>query len=204
MQAKRNILVGKIGKTVKFTNNKIETGGGNDVLFISTLARMHPDWMLWIVGPNELYKIEGTKAYEDMFPAGNCKSLFACDKDSWEGRYQPILDNIKKEGLDGNIDCAVFFSGMASNVNVPGLLKKPDGGKYSILNSYLSYVAPYLVVLNETGCPFYIIESGLSLHSTMVTSRHTSISSIRMTSGHKLRQCIRPSMHILRRFPFLE
>ena len=30
----RNILVGKIGKTVKFTNNKIETGGGNDVLLI--------------------------------------------------------------------------------------------------------------------------------------------------------------------------
>lgn len=157
MQAKRNILVGKIGKTVKFTNNKIETGGGNDVLFISTLARMHPDWMLWIVGPNELYKIEGTPAYDEMFPAHNCKSLFACDKNSWEGRYQPILDNIKNEGLEGNIDCAVFFSGMSSNVNIPGLLKKADGSKYSILNSYLSYVAPYLVVLNETGCPFYCI-----------------------------------------------
>lgn len=157
MQAKRNILVGKIGKTVKFTNNKIETGGGNDVLFISTLARMHPDWMLWIVGPNELYKIEGTKAYEEMFPAGNCKSLYDVDKDAWEDRFQPILDNIKKEGLEGNIDCAVFFSGMASNVNIPGLLKKADGSKYSILNSYLSYVAPYLVVLNETGCPFYCI-----------------------------------------------
>lgn len=157
MQAKRNILVGKIGKTVKFTNNKIETGGGNDVLFISTLARMHPEWMLWIVGPNELYKIEGTKAYDIMFPAHNCKSLYGVDKDAWEGRYNPILENIKKEGLEGNIDCAVFFSGMASNVNVPGLLKKPDGSKYSILNSYLSYVAPYLVVLNETGCPFYCI-----------------------------------------------
>ena len=156
-QAKRNILVGKIGKTVKFTNNKIETGGGNDVLFISTVARMHPEWMLWIVGPNELYKIEGTQAYEDMFPAHNCKSLFACDKDAWEGRYNPILENIKKEGLEGKIDCAVFFSGMASNVNIPGLLKKPDGSKYSILNSYLSYVAPYLVVLNETGCPFYCV-----------------------------------------------
>ena len=153
----RNILVGKIGKTVKFTNNKIETGGGNDVIFISTLARMHPDWMLWIVGPNELSKIEGTKAYDIMFPAHNCKSLYDVDKDAWEGRYNPILENIKKEGLEGKIDCAVFFSGMASNVNIPGLLKKADGSKYSILNSYLSYVAPYLVVLNETGVPFYCV-----------------------------------------------
>ena len=79
----RNILVGKIGKTVKFTNNKIETGGGNDVILISTIARMHPDWMLWIVGPNELNKIEGTKAYDIMFPAHNCKSLYGVNKDAW-------------------------------------------------------------------------------------------------------------------------
>ena len=153
----RNILVGKIGKTVKFTNNKIETGGGNDVILISTIARMHPDWMLWIVGPNELNKIEGTKAYDIMFPAHNCKSLYSVNKDAWEGRFDPILENIKKEGLEGKIDCALFFSGMSSNVNIPGLLKKPDGSKYSILNSYLSYVAPYLVTLNETGVPFYCI-----------------------------------------------
>ena len=153
----RNILVGKIGKTVKFTNNKIETGGGNDVILISTIARMHPDWMLWLVGPNELNKIEGTKAYDIMFPAHNCKSLYGVNKDAWEGRFDPILENIKKEGLEGKIDCALFFSGMASNVNIPGLLKKPDGSKYSILNSYLSYVAPYLVTLNETGVPFYCV-----------------------------------------------
>lgn len=157
MAKTRNILIGKIGKTVKFTNNKIETGGGNDVILFSTIARMHPEWNLWIVGPNELSKIEGTKAYDIMFPAHNVKSLYDVDKDAWEGRFNPILENIKKEGLEGNIDCALFFSGMASNVNIPGLLKKADGSKYSILNSYLSYVAPYLVVLNEVGCPFYCI-----------------------------------------------
>lgn len=157
--ATRNILVGKIGKTVKFANNKIETGGGNDVILFSTIARMHPDWMLWIVGPNELYKIENTPAYDIMFPAHNCKSLYAIDKNEWEytKRFKPIFDNIRKEGIEGNIDCAVFFSGMASNVNIPGLLKKQDNTEYSILNSYLSYVAPYLVVLNETSVPFYCI-----------------------------------------------
>ena len=122
-QAKRNILVGKIGKTVKFTNNKIETGGGNDVLFISTVARMHPEWMLWIVGPNELYKIEGTQAYEDMFPAHNCKSLFACDKDAWEGRYNPILENIKKECSNA----ITYISGDFNlNTNIDELVKDVD------------------------------------------------------------------------------
>lgn len=153
---RRNILVGKIGRTIKFSNNKIETGSGNELILFSAIARMHPDWMLYIVGPNELFKIEGTEAYDKMFPAHNIKSVFAQDRAKWDGRYDVIVDNIRKECGD-QIDAAVFISGMAAAVNVPGLLRKPDGSDYSILNSYLTYAAPYIHVLNEIGCPFYVV-----------------------------------------------
>ena len=153
---KRNILIGKIGKTVKFANNKIETGGGNDVILFSTMARMHPDWNFYFVGPNELHKIIGTPKYEGMFPHHNVHSLYEIDKKNMNGRFVPILNNIKEQ-IDGDIDCAIFMSGMSANVNIPGLLKKPDGSDYSILNSYLSYVGPYLYVLNKTGCPFFCV-----------------------------------------------
>lgn len=153
----RNILIGKVGKAIRFTNNKIETGGGNEMMLFSTMARMHPDWTFWIVGPNELRKIEGTAAYDTMFPAHNVKNLYASDQDAWEGRFYPLMDNIKKEGLEGNIDCAVFLSGMAGNVNVPGFLHKADGSEYSPLCAYQNYVAPYIYVLNETGVPFFCL-----------------------------------------------
>ena len=153
----RNILIGKIGKAMSFTTTDISVGGGNDVILFSTIARMHPEWMLWIVGPNNLDKIVGTEQYDVMFPAHNCKSLFGRDKSLGDDLHKPIFDNIRKEGLDGKIDCALFFSGMAAQRNIPGFTKKADGSEYSILNSYKYYVAPYLQVLNETNVPFYCI-----------------------------------------------
>lgn len=150
---KRNILIGKIGRTVKFKTVDITTGGGNDTIFFSTLARMYPEYNFYLVGPNELSKIEGTEVYDKMFPNHNIKSVYTQDKDKWKDRFEGILDNLK--GI--NIDCAIFFSGMASCVNVPGLLKKKDGSEYSILNAYLNYVGPYVYVLNKLGCPFYCI-----------------------------------------------
>ena len=95
---KRNILIGKIGKAIRFTNNKIEKGGGNEMMLFSTMARMHPDWDFWIVGPNELSKLEKS-AYDTMFPAGNVKSLYAAYDGIRQDKFEPILDNMKKLGI---------------------------------------------------------------------------------------------------------
>lgn len=156
MVGKKNFLIGKIGRTVKFTKVDITTGGGNDLILFSTMSRIYPEFNFYFVGPNELYKIEGTAAYEKMFPNHNVYSVYEDDKELTKDRFHKCLENIERMCPDG-IDAALFFSGMASCVNVPGLLKKPDGSDYSILNAYANYVGPYIYTINKLGCPLYII-----------------------------------------------
>lgn len=153
---KRNILIGKIGKAVKFTNNKIEKGGGNEMMLFSTMARMHPDWNFWIVGPNELDKID-KQMYNTMFPDGNVKSLYAAHDGIRQDKFEPILDNMKKLGIYDKLDCAIFLSGLTGNTNCPDFLCKPDGQKYKQLCAHMNYAGPYIYTLNMTNVPFFCL-----------------------------------------------
>lgn len=150
---RKNILIGKIGKSVKFKNVKIETGGDAVPLFYSTLSRMLPDYHFYFCGPNELNKLT-KEEYDYMFPNGNMHSVYECDN-SREFCFEPIIEKLKNENI--KIDYALLFCGMVSLVNVPNFLKKKDGSDYSILNSYKSYCGPYIYTVNELGCPLYVM-----------------------------------------------
>ena len=152
----RNILIGKIGKSIRFNNNKIEKGGVNEMMLFSTMARMHPEWNFWIVGPNELSKLEKSK-YNIMFPAGNVKSLYDTYEDICKDKFKPILDNMKKYGIYDKLDCAIFLSGITGNTNCPDLLHKKDGTMYKQLNSHMNYAGPYIYTLNMTNVPFFCL-----------------------------------------------
>lgn len=156
---RRNILVGKIGKSVKFYSKlNIARGDGNDSLLFITIAKMHPNWNLWVVGPNDLNKLDA-KTYDELFPNHNCKSIYAINKnvpiENYNDYYAPILDNICKEHI--TIDCALFFVGLVGPANIPNFLKTKKGIGVKPLVSQYVYSGPYIYVLNKTGVPFYSI-----------------------------------------------
>ena len=48
----KNIIIGKIGKTVDFKRANIRTGGDAPVIFYSTIARINPEYNFYFVGPS--------------------------------------------------------------------------------------------------------------------------------------------------------
>ena len=62
-----NILIGKIGKTIKFKNLHINTGDDSSMILFSTMARMLPEHNFYFCGPNDLTKLTN-KEYNYIFP----------------------------------------------------------------------------------------------------------------------------------------
>ena len=52
MNERKNILIGKIGKSVKMKNIHIETGGGADLVLYSTMAKMCPEYHFYQLSKN--------------------------------------------------------------------------------------------------------------------------------------------------------
>ena len=52
-----NILIGKIGKAIKFKNLDLRKGGDSIVIFYSTLSRMFPEHNFYFGGPTQLEHI---------------------------------------------------------------------------------------------------------------------------------------------------
>jgi len=151
MNERKNILIGKIGKSVKMKNIHIETGGGADLVLYSTMARMNPEYHFYFIGTNELHKISEAE-YEKLFPNKNVHS-------AWSPKHKGDLSLMIKYFEDNNIkpDFGLVFVGMCSNINIKGFLKKPDGSDYSPLMCFQNYAAPIIYVLNKVGCPVYTL-----------------------------------------------
>lgn len=154
--AEKNILIGKIGKSIKFKNLDIRTGGDAVMIFYSSIARMNPEYNFYWVGPNQMNKLTDAE-YDYIFPNGNVHSAYASDYEV-EGKhpFDPILQYFKDNDI--KIDFALLMSGMCSQVNVPNFMKSDKTGEYvKILNAFKNYVGPYIYTLNQTGVPFYLI-----------------------------------------------
>ena len=70
-----NILIGKIGKSIKFKNLKINTGDDSCMILFSTMARMMPEHNFYFCGPNNLNKLSDEER-NYIFPNNNVFSLF--------------------------------------------------------------------------------------------------------------------------------
>ena len=70
-----NILIGKIGKAIKFKNLKINTGDDSSMILFSTMARMLPEHNFYFCGPNDLKKLSNEE-YNYIFPNGNVHSIY--------------------------------------------------------------------------------------------------------------------------------
>ena len=154
--ADKNILIGKIGKSIKFKHLDIRTGGDACMIFYSTIARMNPDYNFFWIGPNQMSKLTD-KEYDYIFPNHNVHSAYSSDYDAIDKHpFDPIIQYFKDNNI--KIDFALLMSGMCSAINVPNFIKSDKTGEYvKILNAFKNYVGPYIYTLNETGVPFYLI-----------------------------------------------
>ena len=160
-----NILIGKIGKSIKFKNLDLRKGGDSIIIFYSTLSRMFPEHNFYFGGPNALDKLTETE-YLKIFPNKNVFSAYQridgpiLGEDENGVIYSDDYKTPVKYFIDNNIkiDFALLMMGMcSSNANIPDFVPKKDGSKRRFLAWTVNYAAPYLYTLNELGCPFYMI-----------------------------------------------
>ena len=71
-----NILIGKIGKAIKFKNLDLRKGGDSIIIFYSTLSRMFPEHNFYFGGPTQLDKLT-KEEYNKIFPNGNVFSAYS-------------------------------------------------------------------------------------------------------------------------------
>lgn len=145
MNEKKNVIIGKIGKSVKFKNTVVSTGDDAPMIFYSAIARMNPNYDFYFIGPNDLKKLNDEE-YNLLFPAHNVYSANIRDEksDDW---YHGIIDYFKEKNITP--DFALVFNGMVSNVNIPNFLTKDDGTFYKPLYCFSNYAAPYIYVFNK-------------------------------------------------------
>lgn len=151
-----NIAIGKVGKAVNFKQKKgfkLNVGTDSAVVFMSLLARMNPDYKFYLIGPNDLPKLN-TREYETYFPDKNMFSVFEYHKEADEP-YRYICDNLDKMGV--KIDFGIFMLGVVTMMSIPKFLKKEDGTYCNLLQSAEKYGGSYVDFLNRSNIPWYIV-----------------------------------------------
>ncbi len=163
-----NILIGKIGKVIKFKNLQIATGGDTYLILYSTMSRMFPEHNFYFFGPNDLHKLSKAE-YEYLFPNKNVFSVYkdpkiigyARNDPSNKGNvlfsFDPIVENIKKQGL--TFDFALIFTGYTASLTICNCIKRSDdSGEYClVMNAFKRYAGPYVHVINSLNVPLYTI-----------------------------------------------
>lgn len=180
-----NILIGKIGKAIKFKNLKINTGDDSAMILFSTMARMLPEHNFYFCGPNDLDKLSDDER-NYLFPSNNVHSIAVkCDilnkKSTEEDRKKFIenhvntatreltdvdfdgdvlfWDSLLKNVIDSGIkfDFALLFTGYVGYHCMNLTCRRPDGKFYTPLNAFRRYTGPYVHLINSLNIPLYTI-----------------------------------------------
>ena len=181
-----NILIGKIGKTIKFKNLHINTGDDSSMILFSTMARMLPEHNFYFCGPNDLTKLTN-KEYNYIFPNNNVFSLY-CNCDEVNKKSGITVDDLMKihegkntadreltrEDYEGDVlfwdslvekviasgikfDFALLFTGYVGYHCMNLTCRRPDGKFYTPLNAFKRYTGPYIHLINTFNIPLYTI-----------------------------------------------
>ena len=150
---KKNIVIGRLGLTIKFTGIKVgtQTACDTDRMIYSALSQMNPDFNFYFIGPNNLHKLT-KEEYDEIFPCHNVFSAWTNDVSKSQD-----VSKIIKYFNDNNItiDFALLNTGGSSPACVPNFYPKKDGGVRKLLISQINYMGPYIYTLNHLGCPVY-------------------------------------------------
>jgi hypothetical protein len=143
------IAIGKIGKSIKLSNDKGHPaiGGGIETTnTLLTLIKNNPDMDFWVVGPCQ----EVPNDLPNLFQINlKCKEI---------GDSVREMDKWLEANPDIKFDCGVIFSGSVSNnfnchpksLNAKGELKKT-------FYVYSRYAGVYLNFLNQTNIPWLML-----------------------------------------------
>ena len=153
MNERKNVVIGKIGKSIKFKGIHIETGGDACLILYSTLARINPEYNFYFIGPNGLNKLT-QEEYEYIFPNKNVFNAYSKDE-SLDEIFSPTIKYFEDNNI--KIDFALLMNGMVSSVNVPNFVKAKNGNYPSILMAFKNYAGPYIYALNKLNCPLFLI-----------------------------------------------
>jgi hypothetical protein len=154
-----NIVIGKIGKAIKFKNLQINTGDDSSMILFSTMARMLPEHNFYFCGPNDLSKLSEAE-YNYIFPNKNVHSMYVKydlldpnDKDliGWDS----LVENARKMNI--KFDFALLFTGYVGYHCLNMCCKRPDGKYYTPLNAFKRYCGPYVHLINSLNIPLYTI-----------------------------------------------
>ena len=154
-----NIVIGKIGKAIKFKNLQINTGDDSSMILFSTMARMLPEHNFYFCGPNDLPKLSEAE-YNYIFPNKNVHSMYVKydnldpnDKDliGWDS----LVENARKMNI--KFDFALLFTGYVGYHCLNLCCKRPDGKYYTPLNAFKRYCGPYVHLINSLNIPLYTI-----------------------------------------------
>jgi hypothetical protein len=154
-----NIVIGKIGKSIKFKNLQINTGDDSSMILFSTMARMLPEHNFYFCGPNDLSKLSEAE-YNYIFPNKNVHSMYVKydlldpnDKDliGWDS----LVENARKMNI--KFDFALLFTGYVGYHCLNMCCKRPDGKYYTPLNAFKRYCGPYVHLINSLNIPLYTI-----------------------------------------------
>lgn len=152
---KKNIIIGRIGITLKFKGFQRgnQTALDTDMILYSTLSQMNPDCNFYFIGPSEFHKLT-QEEYDQIFPCKNVYSAWTNDiRKSCD--YDKILNYFKDNNI--NIDFALINSGTSAIACIPNFTPRNDGGERHLLQSQLIYMAPYIYTLNKLNCPLYVV-----------------------------------------------
>ena len=154
-----NIVIGKIGKAIKFKNLQINTGDDSSMILFSTMARMLPEHNFYFCGPNDLPKLSEAE-YNYIFPNKNVHSMYVKydlldpnDKDliGWDS----LVENARNMNI--KFDFALLFTGYVGYHCLNMCCKRPDGKYYTPLNAFKRYCGPYVHLINSLNIPLYTI-----------------------------------------------
>ena len=70
-----NIVIGRVGTTIKFKGFKRgnKSGLDTDMILYSTMSQMNPDYNFYFIGPSDFYKLT-EEEYNQLFPCHNVYS----------------------------------------------------------------------------------------------------------------------------------
>lgn len=154
-----NILIGKIGKAIKFKNLKINTGDDSSMILFSTMARILPEHNFYFCGPNDFDKLtESERNY--IFPNKNVYSIYVkpdkIDPDNKELLgWDSLINNINK--LNIKFDFALLITGYVGYQCMDNCCRTRAGSYYRPLNAFKRYCGPYVHIINTFNIPLYTI-----------------------------------------------
>lgn len=152
---KKHILIGRLGLTIKLNGIKIgtQTACDTDMMLYSTLSKANPDFEFYFIGPNNMYKLT-EEEYDEIFPNHNVHSAWVPEINKTQN-FELILNYFKERNIIP--DFALINTGGSSIVCLPDFYPRNDGGRRSLLQSQLRYMAPYIYTLNKLNCPLYLV-----------------------------------------------